>query len=135
MTGLEPARRVAYAPKAYVSTIPPHQHIKTSWLSLPTFTAGLATQRSPHGRAHPNSFRLVSSNEIQNPASFALLRGGATILFPIGLTPDISQGTPGVLACADGLSLYQPTKARINFNVLFVWTMAPRRGVEPRYTD
>lgn len=35
VTGLEPARRVALVPKTSVSTIPPHQHIKASWLSLP----------------------------------------------------------------------------------------------------
>lgn len=27
MTGLEPARHVANAPKAFVSTIPPHRHM------------------------------------------------------------------------------------------------------------
>ena len=27
MTGLEPARRVANAPKAFVSTFPPHRHM------------------------------------------------------------------------------------------------------------
>ncbi len=51
MTGLEPARHVANAPKAFVSTIPPHRHMVRSVGLEPT---SLMTY-DPQSYAYSNS--------------------------------------------------------------------------------
>ena len=63
----------------------------TSWLSLPTFTTGLATQRNLLSKVrHFLPYRFANGTR-NTPLSFGLHLGEE--LFPLGFAPDISHST------------------------------------------